>query len=30
MNANAPQRDIRGVMITVGEGRLLLPNASVA
>lgn len=27
---NAPQRDIRGVMITVGEGRLLLPNASVA
>lgn len=30
MSANAPQRDIRGVMITVGEGRLLLPNASVA
>ena len=30
MNANAPQRDIRGVMISVGEGRLLLPNASVA
>jgi len=27
---NAPQRDIRGVMITVNEGRLLLPNASVA
>jgi len=27
---NAPQRDIRGVMITVGQGRLLLPNASVA
>lgn len=26
----APQRDIRGVLITVGEGRLLLPNASVA
>ena len=24
---NAPQRDIRGVMITVTEGRLLLPNA---
>jgi chemosensory pili system protein ChpC len=27
---SAPQRDIRGVMITVNEGRLLLPNASVA
>jgi len=27
---NAPQRDIRGVLITVSEGRLLLPNASVA
>src|SRR5918994_4939340 len=27
---NAPQRDIRGVLITVGQGRLLLPNASVA
>lgn len=27
---NAPQRDIRGVMITVNQGRLLLPNASVA
>ena len=27
---NAPARDIRGVMISVGEGRLLLPNASVA
>lgn len=27
---NAPARDIRGVMITVSEGRLLLPNASVA
>jgi chemosensory pili system protein ChpC len=27
---NAPARDIRGVMITVGDGRLLLPNASVA
>ena len=27
---NAPQRDIRGVMITVGQGRMLLPNASVA
>lgn len=29
MNA-VPQRDIRGVLITVSEGRLLLPNASVA
>lgn len=27
---NAPQRDIRGVLIAVSEGRLLLPNASVA
>jgi chemosensory pili system protein ChpC len=27
---NTPSRDIRGVMITVGEGRLLLPNANVA
>lgn len=27
---NAPQRDIRGVLISVSEGRLLLPNASVA
>lgn len=27
---NAPQRDIRGVLITVTEGRLLLPNATVA
>ena len=27
---NAPQRDIRGVLINVSEGRLLLPNASVA
>lgn len=27
---NAPQRDIRGVMIAVSDGRLLLPNASVA
>ena len=27
---NTPARDIRGVMITVGDGRLLLPNASVA
>jgi chemosensory pili system protein ChpC len=27
---NAPQRDVRGVMITVNQGRLLLPNASVA
>ena len=27
---NAPQRDIRGVLISVGQGRLLLPNASVA
>ena len=25
-----PQRDIRGVMISVSQGRLLLPNASVA
>ncbi len=25
-----PQRDIRGVLITVNQGRLLLPNASVA
>lgn len=29
MNAQA-QRDIRGVLITVTNGRLLLPNASVA
>ncbi len=27
---NAPQRDIRGVLINVNQGRLLLPNASVA
>jgi chemosensory pili system protein ChpC len=27
---NTTARDIRGVMITVGDGRLLLPNASVA
>ena len=27
---NAPQRDIRGVLITVNQGRMLLPNASVA
>ena len=27
---NAPQRDIRGVMISVNQGRLLLPNASIA
>ena len=27
---NAPQPDIRGVLITVNQGRLLLPNASVA
>ena len=27
---NAPQRDIRGVMISVSQGRLLLPNASIA
>jgi chemosensory pili system protein ChpC len=27
---NAPQRDIRGVLISVHQGRLLLPNASVA
>jgi chemosensory pili system protein ChpC len=27
---NTPSRDIRGVMISVGEGKLLLPNASVA
>ena len=25
-----PQRDIRGVLISVSQGRLLLPNASVA
>ena len=30
MNNPAPARDIRGVMISVGDGRLLLPNASVA
>ena len=27
---SVPQRDIRGVLITVNQGRLLLPNASVA
>ncbi|KFN49255.1 chemotaxis protein CheW [Arenimonas composti] len=27
---NAPARDIRGVLISVTSGRLLLPNASVA
>jgi chemosensory pili system protein ChpC len=27
---NDAQRDIRGVLIAVGKGRLLLPNASVA
>ena len=27
---NTPIRDIRGVLISVNEGRLLLPNASVA
>ena len=27
---STPQRDIRGVLISVGQGRLLLPNASVA
>ena len=27
---SAPQRDIRGVMISVSQGRLLLPNASIA
>ena len=27
---NAPIRDIRGVLISVNQGRLLLPNASVA
>jgi chemosensory pili system protein ChpC len=27
---SGPQRDIRGVMISVSQGRLLLPNASVA
>ena len=27
---SAPDRDIRGVLITVPQGRLLLPNASVA
>jgi chemosensory pili system protein ChpC len=26
----APQRDIRGVLITVNQGRLLVPNASIA
>jgi len=26
----APDRDIRGVLISVHQGRLLLPNASVA
>ena len=30
MTAVAAQRDIRGVLITVNQGRLLLPNASVA
>ena len=25
-----PQRDVRGVLITVNQGRLLLPNASIA
>ena len=30
MSADAPDRDIRGVLITVNQGRLLLPNASVA
>ena len=27
---STPQRDIRGVLISVSQGRLLLPNASVA
>lgn len=27
---NQPQQDIRGVMITVAGGRVLLPNASIA
>lgn len=27
---STPQRDIRGVLIAVSQGRLLLPNASVA
>lgn len=27
---SSPQNDIRGVLITVGGGRLLLPNANVA
>ena len=27
---DSPQRDIRGVLISVNQGRLLLPNASVA
>lgn len=26
----APQHDVRGVLITVNQGRLLLPNASIA
>ncbi len=30
MNTTAPDRDIRGVLITVNQGRLLLPNASIA
>ncbi len=30
MSADTPDRDIRGVLITVNQGRLLLPNASVA
>ena len=30
MNANTTDRDIRGVLITVNQGRLLLPNASIA
>ena len=27
---SVPQRDVRGVLITVNQGRLLLPNASIA
>ena len=30
MSTTAPDRDIRGVLITVNQGRLLLPNASIA
>jgi len=30
MSTTTPDRDIRGVLITVNQGRLLLPNASIA